>query len=76
MTISEEIKQQALKRAGNRCECMRPSHHTESKGRCFQSWDLEVHHILAVAAGGKDTLENCEVLCYQCRDRIHRYGKP
>ena len=71
MAFSEEIKKQALRRAGRRCECTRPSHEDENQGRCNRSWDIEVHHILAVAAGGKDTLENCEVLCYICRDHSH-----
>ena len=76
MAFSEEIKKQALKRAGNRCECRLSAHESENQGRCNHSWDLEVHHILAVSAGGKDTLENCQVLCYVCRDRTHRYGRP
>lgn len=32
------------------------------------------HHRIAEAAGGDDTLSNCEVLCIPCHQKTATYG--
>lgn len=74
MAFSDETIKQALKDAGNRCQCTRSrcDHPTVVGGtRCTRSgftlanngikW--EAHHKTAVASGGTDALSNCEILC-------------
>jgi 5-methylcytosine-specific restriction endonuclease McrA len=73
MAFSEITKIEALKRAGNRCQCVRPSH--MHGGRCktaLTKGSAEFHHKLAVASGGSDTLSNCEVLCRTCHAKVRR----
>lgn len=36
---------------------------------------LEVHHIVQLANGGEDTIENAEALCPNCHRELH-YGAP
>jgi hypothetical protein len=54
--FSSVTKNQALKRANNRCE------------RCWSIRDLECHHILSLQLGGQSTLENCIILCHHCHN--------
>lgn len=70
MAFSQTTKDEALKRAGGRCECERGSH--PHFGRCGSTYNLEYHHKLAVASGGSDALSNCEVLCNDCHQRVRR----
>jgi HNH endonuclease len=40
--------------------------------RCFKTKYLHAHHIVAIADGGPDTLENIDVLCGQCHREWHQ----
>jgi len=82
MAFSEEVRDQAFTRSGGRCECHRQHqdltapHHG---GRCPTTFTRhggmwETHHIVAVSAGGSDTLSNCEVLCLACHRLTLTYG--
>ncbi len=67
--FSEETKAEALKRAGNQCECMRSSHSNHVL-RCTSTGPFEFHHKTAEAIGGSNSLSNCEVLCKSCHKQI------
>jgi 5-methylcytosine-specific restriction endonuclease McrA len=83
MAFSELVRDQAYWRSGGRCECARlhplalyPPHRG---GRCSRTFarhggQWEAHHRLSVAAGGSDTLANCEVLCVACHQLTASYG--
>jgi 5-methylcytosine-specific restriction protein A len=76
MAFSEDTKRQALRRAGGRCECTRTSHR-HSGGRCnapLQPGQWHAHHRTAEAAGGSDSLSNCEALCIPCHEATDTYG--
>jgi 5-methylcytosine-specific restriction endonuclease McrA len=36
------------------------------------SVSLQVHHVIEVAAGGTDDLENLQLLCAECHAEVHR----
>jgi 5-methylcytosine-specific restriction endonuclease McrA len=74
MAFSEEVKAQAYRRAGGKCECRRAT--CGHAGRCNKdlSRGWEAHHILSVAAGGTDGLSNCEALCIPCHENTKSYG--
>jgi hypothetical protein len=73
VAFSENVIEQAWKRAGGKCECRRWSHHhnvvrcgkelvranrgIEGQGR----WDAR-----RIDQTGGDTLSNCEILCADC----------
>jgi len=70
MAFSESVKEQALKRAGGKCECtMKCSHHT---GRCnaLLSGGWHLRHRTAIVSGGDDTLSNCLVMCATCHSEL------
>ncbi len=79
MAFSETVKDEAYKRSGGRCECTRQHvgkdapHHG---GRCSKTFTRhgawEAHHL---AAGGSDTLSNCEALCIACHELTPTYGR-
>ena len=76
MAFSTATKQAALVRAGYQCECRRLS--CAHYGRCTASlvsgrW--HAHHKTSVAAGGSDTLDNCEALCIPCHENTRSYGR-
>lgn len=60
MGFSDNTKAQAYHRQNKRC------------AMCGKKIDAtyEAHHILKVADGGQDTLDNCAILCGEC----HTYG--
>jgi hypothetical protein len=60
-----------LKRANGKCEaCGKPAPFLRAKdGEPY----LEVHHIVQLAKGGKDTVKNAQALCPNCHRRAH-YG--
>lgn len=60
MSFNDNIKTQVYHRQKKRC------------GMCGDKIDgtYECHHIIRKADGGKDTLNNCVMLCYDC----HRAG--
>lgn len=84
MAFPQSIVDAAWKRAGGKCECTRSTH--GHGGRCSKTlsynnrgkdgaWGAwEAHHIVSVAAGGKDTLSNCEILCLDCHKKTGTYG--
>ena len=81
MAFSDQTVLQAWQRSGGRCECTRSTQ--GHVGRCGVrlGWEArghekvlggwEAHHV---AAGGPDTLSNCEVLCIPCHKKTQTYG--
>jgi 5-methylcytosine-specific restriction endonuclease McrA len=79
MAFSEDVIKLAWKRAEERCECRR-QRHDHAYVRCNKKlvWSnrgrdgigcWEAHHRLSVAAGGDDSLSNCEILCWDCHSK-------
>lgn len=57
-----------LRRAGGFCEhCELPAPFQTAVGRPF----LEVHHVVPLASGGPDTLDNAAALCPNCHRAAH-----
>jgi len=73
MAFSQLVKDQALARAGGRCECTRLRH--GHIGRCLKRGPFHFHHKTALAVGGYDGLSNCEVLCVSCHKLTQSYGR-
>lgn len=80
MAFPESVVEQAWKKAGAKCECTRTTH--GHRGRCNRellwtsrgsesAYGWEAHHV---AAGGSDTLSNCEILCQDCHKKTGSYG--
>jgi 5-methylcytosine-specific restriction endonuclease McrA len=76
MAFPESVVREAFDKVSGICRCTRKEHHHVFSS-CRQSLDWhdqgeelptgwEAHHITAVAAGGKDVLSNCEILCQEC----------
>lgn len=65
---SEQIRQFAKIRANGICELCDLSAPFEDK---FGNPFLECHHIIYLAKGGKDTIENVAALCPNCHRKIH-----
>jgi len=67
----DSVKKQALERAKYRCECTRKTcdHHS---GRCPRKSDLEAHHRIQAVP---NILSNCEILCHDCHENTHSYGR-
>lgn len=66
---SAEVRNQALFRAGGRCDWCSQMGFATTDGRVF----LETHHVIPLAEGGKDTLENVVALCPNHHREAH-YG--
>jgi len=85
MAFSQTVVDAAWKRAGGKCECNRSTHgHSgrcekllsyENRGKEGTRGAWEAHHIVSVAAGGSDTLSNCEILCLDCHKLTRSYGR-
>lgn len=78
MAFSDAVKDAAFKNSGGQCECVRTSHNHPFR-RCSAKvtrHSAEYHHKTADAAGGPDTLANCEVLCVTCHRNTASYGRP
>ncbi len=76
MAFSQQTREEALARAGGRCECTRRCVH-HAGHRCnadVSAGGMHFHHILSPWAGGPDTLMNCEVLCTACFRFASSYG--
>lgn len=76
VAFSEQVKAQALARAGYRCECNRVG--CAHYGRCsavLTTGRWHAHHKTAFAVGGPDTLSNCEALCIPCHEKTQSYGR-
>lgn len=62
------VKAWTLRNANGRCECCGlPAPFRTSDDMPF----LEVHHVVTLAAGGPDTVENAVALCPNCHRRLH-----
>jgi len=82
MAFDQSIIGAAWRRAGGRCECMlKVCGHS---GRCNKLLDPKnekvgmkwhAHHIVSQDAGGDDTLSNCKILCVDCHENTHSYGR-
>ena len=57
--ISIQAKRSLLRRAEYRCEYIYPS----SNQRCDSCYQLQVDHLVPLALGGKDDIENLRILC-------------
>ena len=49
--------------------------HGNACSQCGCTKEIEAHHIVPVASGGKDTLDNLQLLCRICHLKIHGRGK-
>lgn len=58
------VRAQALQRDGHACT------------RCGSTIDLAVHHVVAVADGGTNTLGNLATYCPACHARAHGHTRP
>jgi 5-methylcytosine-specific restriction protein A len=73
MAFSDSVVQDAWKRAGGECE--RCGKQLTWENNCREGrgcW--EAHHKTSVAAGGSDTLSNCEILCFDCHAKTRTFG--
>jgi len=60
-----------LKRANGVCElCEQPAPFKKKNGDPY----LEVHHVVQLANGGEDTIENAVALCPNCHRKMHSLG--
>ena len=65
---NEYVVEHAKRRAAGNCElCKKPAPFTDADGRPY----LETHHIVWLARGGPDTVENTVALCPNCHRRVH-----
>lgn len=77
MPFNDNVKSQALRRAGGLCECRRKDHR-HLFGRCMSLVtrnSADFHHKHAAGQGGGDSLSNCEVLCRSCHKKTDSYGR-
>lgn len=69
-TRDPEVKAWALYKANGKCECCgKPAPFKLPNGRLY----LEVHHLIQLADGGADTINNCIAICPNCHRELH-YG--
>jgi 5-methylcytosine-specific restriction protein A len=60
-----------LKRADGVCElCEQTAPFKKKNGKPY----LEVHHVVQLANGGEDTIENAVALCPNCHRKMHSLG--
>jgi 5-methylcytosine-specific restriction endonuclease McrA len=59
MAINDELRQEVIKRASNRCEYCRVS----ANERLLR---FEIDHIIAIKHGGNDDSSNLAYACYKC----------
>jgi 5-methylcytosine-specific restriction protein A len=60
-------------RSAGKCElCKQPAPFVTSDGIPY----LEVHHIVPVSQGGKDTIDNEVLLCPNCHRKVHLVYSP
>ena len=83
MAFSQTVINEAWARAGGKCECTRqncPEHSTPRCGKVLDPANQRVgmkwhaHHLTAQAAGGSDSLSNCQILCVECHEQTQSYG--
>lgn len=64
-----DVVAEVLFRADGKCErCTKPAPFLRTKDRTPY---LEVHHIVQLAKGGEDTVENAMALCPNCHRELH-----
>ena len=64
MSFSKKIANEVLVKSGRRCAiCKR-----------FCGTKIELHHIKPKYEGGKDTLDNCIALCFDCHAEVGLYN--
>lgn len=68
--FAEVVKQAALLRAGNRCECVSCQTHEARCGKSLKGMDWSVQPVIPAWAGGTASVGNCEVLCHECHSRV------
>ena len=70
--LTAKIKRMVWKRANASCEHI----DAKSKNRCSSKFALETDHIIAVALGGTNDLENLQLLCraHNSRRSIKTFG--
>lgn len=68
MAFSESVKKQAFERAHSKCENC-------GKSLYYGTASWHAHHIKSQLLGGLDTLGNCRILCVDCHEKTHSYGK-
>ena len=62
------VRAWVLEASGGACEaCSAPAPFLDSLGQPY----LEVHHVLTLAEGGPDTVENAVAVCPNCHRRLH-----
>ena len=82
MAFSEETVKKAFSRAEGKCECRRERHNHdyvrcnkelvyENRGRENGRGCWESHHKNSL---GGDTLDNCEILCWDCHKKTGSFG--
>jgi hypothetical protein len=76
----EEVLKKAFARANARCQCEREGH-AHSTFTCFKQIEWknrgvktersgwEARYMVSPEEGGKPTVENCEILCWDCYTR-------
>jgi 5-methylcytosine-specific restriction endonuclease McrA len=75
MAFPDSVILAVWRRSEGKCECTRTS--CGHGGRCSKALtkhNWHAHHKTAEAAGGEDTLSNCEALCVPCHQNTGTYG--
>lgn len=69
----ENVAAYAKHRAGGLCDlCEKPAPFIKNNGTPY----LEVHHIIWLAKGGEDSLNNAAALCPNCHRKMHSLNLP
>ncbi len=69
---STEVVMATRKRANGVCQyCNKPAPFFDKKGNPY----LEVHHVIWLSRGGKDSTDNTVALCPNCHTRMHVLDK-
>lgn len=58
MKFPSQVKKKVIELSGNRCERCKIDFDDDFKG--------EFHHIMPVVFGGKNSIDNCSLLCKNC----------
>jgi 5-methylcytosine-specific restriction protein A len=67
------VSEYAKRRADGACQlCGGPAPFSDRHGDPF----LEIHHLLPLAEGGTDTIENVAALCPNCHRKMHVLNRP
>ena len=75
MAFDTSTKLAAYSRAGGKCECTMTicRHGGRCQARLGNNW--HAHHRHAQAAGGPDTLSNCQAMCIPCHENTRTFGR-